>query len=53
MGHYAKVINGVVIEVIVADKDFIDILPDANGHGMKPPTIFMAEYITTVKQDNQ
>jgi hypothetical protein len=28
MGHYAKVINSVVIEVIVADQEFIDTLPD-------------------------
>jgi hypothetical protein len=28
MGHYAKVINSVVIEVIVADQKFIDTLPD-------------------------
>jgi hypothetical protein len=28
MGHYAKVINNIVIEVIVAEQDFIDTLPD-------------------------
>jgi hypothetical protein len=28
MGHYAKVINSVVIEVIVADQSFIDTLAD-------------------------
>lgn len=28
MGHYAKVINGVVISVIVADQDFIDTQAD-------------------------
>jgi hypothetical protein len=28
MAHYAKVINNIVIEVIVAEQDFIDNLPD-------------------------
>ena len=28
MAHYAKVKNGVVTQVIVAEKDFIDTLPD-------------------------
>jgi hypothetical protein len=28
MGHYAKVENGIVTTVIVAQKDFIDTLPD-------------------------
>jgi hypothetical protein len=28
MGHYAKVINGIVIDGIVADQDFIDTLTD-------------------------
>jgi hypothetical protein len=28
MAHYAKVINSTVIQVIVADQDFIDTLPD-------------------------
>ena len=28
MAHYAKVINNMVIEVIVAEQDFIDTLPD-------------------------
>ena len=31
MGHYAKVENGVVTEVIVAQRDFIDTLPDASS----------------------
>lgn len=29
MGHYAKVINNVVIEVIVANQDYIDTLADS------------------------
>jgi len=29
MGHYAKVINGIVIEVNVADQDWVDAQPDA------------------------
>jgi hypothetical protein len=28
MGHYAKVINNIVVEVIVAEQDFINTLPD-------------------------
>lgn len=28
MAHYARVINNVVVEVIVAEQDFIDTLPD-------------------------
>jgi hypothetical protein len=28
MSHFAKVINGIVEEVIVAEQDFIDTLPD-------------------------
>ena len=28
MGYYAKVINGTVEEVIVAEQDFIDTLPE-------------------------
>ena len=28
MSHYAKVIEGVVVKVIVAEKDYIDELPD-------------------------
>lgn len=28
MGHYAKVINNIVVDIIVADQDFIDTLPD-------------------------
>jgi hypothetical protein len=31
MGHYAKVVNGKVEEVIVAQKDFIDTLEDADS----------------------
>ena len=30
MSHFAKVVNGKVINVIVAEQDFIDILPDKN-----------------------
>jgi len=30
MSHFAKVIDGVVTEVIVAEQDFIDILPDSS-----------------------
>jgi hypothetical protein len=30
MGHYAKVENNIVTNVIVAQKDFIDTLPDKN-----------------------
>jgi hypothetical protein len=29
MGHYARVVNGMVVEVIVAKRDFIDTLPNA------------------------
>lgn len=29
MAHFAKVVNGVVVEVIVAEQEFIDELPDA------------------------
>jgi len=28
MGHYAKVVDGIVVDVIVAKKDFIDTLPE-------------------------
>lgn len=31
MGHYAKVENGIVTDVIVAEQDFIDTLPDASS----------------------
>lgn len=31
MAHYAKVINGRVAQVIVAEQDFIDTLPDPNS----------------------
>jgi hypothetical protein len=31
MGHFAKVVNGVVNQVIVAEQDFIDTLPDASS----------------------
>lgn len=30
MSHYARVFNGVVTDVIVAEQDFIDQLPDAD-----------------------
>ena len=30
MSHFAKVVNGKVVNVIVAEQDFIDILPDKN-----------------------
>jgi hypothetical protein len=30
MAHFAQVINGIVQEVIVAEQDYIDSLPDAN-----------------------
>lgn len=30
MAHYAKVVNGIVENVIVAEQDYIDTLPDAN-----------------------
>lgn len=30
MAHYAKVVNGIVENVIVAEQDYIDNLPDAN-----------------------
>jgi hypothetical protein len=30
MAHFAKVVNGVVEQVIVAEQDFIDTLPDAD-----------------------
>ena len=28
MGHYAKVVDGIVVDVIVANKEFIDTLPE-------------------------
>jgi hypothetical protein len=28
MGHYAKVVNDTVVDIIVAEKEFIDTLPD-------------------------
>ena len=31
MSHFAKVINGLVVEVIVAEQDFINTLPDASS----------------------
>lgn len=31
MAHFAKVIDSVVVEVIVAEQDFIDALPDAGS----------------------
>jgi len=31
MGHYAKVIGDTVVQVIVAKKDFIDMLPDKSA----------------------
>ena len=31
MGHFAKVIDGVVANVIVAEQDFIDTLPDKDS----------------------
>ena len=31
MSHFAKVINGIVDQVIVAEQDFIDSLPDEDG----------------------
>lgn len=45
MSHFAKVIDGIVTEVIVAEQDFIDALPDAsswvqtsyNTHGGQHP----------------
>lgn len=32
MAHYAKVENGIVTAVIVAEQDFIDLLEDANSY---------------------
>ena len=31
MAHYAKVLNGKVIKVIVAEQEFIDLLPQEDG----------------------
>ena len=31
MAHFAKVVDGLVVDIIVAEQEFIDTLPDANA----------------------
>ena len=42
MAHYAKVVNGIVEKVIVAEADFFDtFMDDSEASGFKPHIILM------------
>jgi hypothetical protein len=45
MGHYAKVINDIVVEVVVAEKEFIDKLPDSYNYYECSYNVYGGKYI--------